>query len=195
MNKAGTTNGCAGHVAKPHPSKNGTAECRTIVDNLCERHNALARYVGVPCTVEPQKITRYPAVLEEHGAYCRGFGGYRIPLSPFKGEFNKIRFRGMGNGKEVVCGYVIDKDGYVESFVRMPGDDDGWAVLPITPESHALFASVPLVKGKPAWDDIHVQLYGDSLTSEMGEAITALAERVTALEQTLYSRHAGSADC
>lgn len=194
MNKAGKTNNSANEAVKSSPSKGNIPEYRTIVDSLCKRHNALARYVGVPCTIEPQRITRYPAILEEHGAYCRGFGGYRIPLAPFRDEFNKIRFRGMGNGKQVVCGYVIDKNGYVESFVRMPGED-GWAILPITPDSHALFASVPLVKGKPAWDDIHVQLYGDSLTSEMGEAITALAERVTALEQTLYRRHAGSADC
>ena len=194
MNKAGKTNNSANEAVKSSPSKGNIPEYRTIVDSLCKRHNALARYVGVPCTLEPQRITRYPAILEEHGAYCRGFGGYRIPLAPFRDEFNKIRFRGMGNGKQVVCGYVIDKNGYIESFVRMPGED-GWAILPITRDSHALFASVPLVKGKPAWDDIRVQLYGDSLTSEMGEAITALAERVTALEQTLYSRHAGSADC
>ena len=194
MNKAGKTNNSANEALKSSPSKGNIPEYRTIVDSLCKRHNALARYVGVPCTIEPQRITRYPAILEEHGAYCRGFGGYRIPLATFRDEFNKIRFRGMGNGKQVVCGYVIDKNGYVESFVRMPGED-GWAILPITPDSHALFASVPLVKGKPAWDDIHVQLYGDSLTNEMGEAITARAERVTALEETLYRRHAGSADC
>ena len=56
----------------------------------------------------------------------------------------------------------------------------------------AVMQNLYIVKGKPAWDDIHVQLYGDSLTSEMGTAISALSERITALEQAVYG---GVAQC
>ena len=186
MKTESTTKNGAGQFATQTPSAGAVSECEKNIKELCKRHNALARYVGVPCCIEPEKITRYPAVLEEHGALCRGFGGYRVPLAAFKGHFNRVRFRGMGNGKHVVCGYVVDKDGYVESFARMPESDDGWAVLPLTPDSHALFASVPLKKGKPVWKDITVQLYGNSMRTEIDSVFQILSERIAALEHVVY---------
>lgn len=155
------------------------------IDDVCEKHNALARYVGIPFFVSPEKITRYPAVLEEYGVLCRGFGGYRIPLARFKGEFKEISFRGMGNGKQVVCGYVVDSDGYIESYVSMPADSDGWATLPLTPRSHALYASVPLRKGKPAWTDIKVELIYDSMRTEIVNAFGKVLDRITAIEERM----------
>lgn len=113
--------------------------------------------VDKSCELQVETITPYPAILEEYGATCRGYGGYRISLAPFNGLFSAVRFRCRGNGKKVVCGYVINSQGYVES-VAAECDNDGYAILPLTSSSHALFASVPMKGGKPVWDCITVQL-------------------------------------
>lgn len=109
-------------------------------------------------TVEESSITRYPAMVDEYGLTCKGFGGYRVELARLSGLFAEIRFRGQGNGENVVCGYIIDQDGFVESVANSPADADGYAVLPLTAKSYALFASVPLHRGKPVWDEINVEL-------------------------------------
>lgn len=191
MNTKKTVNGV--HRGKPLHSKNETSE--STLNELCRRHNALARYVGVPFVIEPKKITRYPAVLEEHGAICSGFGGYRIQLSPFRGGFCSVRFRGMGNGNDVVCGYVIDKDGYIESFARMPCSSDGWTELPLTSKSHALFASVPLRHGKPVWKNIAVELLCDSMRTGIENVVTKLSDRITALEQAAFCGNRPQSQC
>lgn len=124
---------------------------------LTDSHNSLARNVGIPCELEITAITPYPAVTEEYGVHCKGFGGYRVPLEPLSKGFYKVRFRGKGNGKKVVCGYIVNKQGYVES-VAIVCDEDGFATLPLTPDSHALYASVPTRRGKPVWGRITVEL-------------------------------------
>lgn len=107
--------------------------------------------------IDPHVITPYPAVIEEYGALYKDFGGYRVDLAPFRDSFCGIRFRGTGNGSAVVCGYIIDNDGYVESVARLSCDDSGYVVLPLTPRSYALYASVPTRYGKPVWDSITVE--------------------------------------
>ena len=124
---------------------------------LADSHNSLARNVGIPCELEITAITPYPAVTEEYGVHCKGFGGYRVPLESLAKGFYKVRFRGKGNGKKVVCGYIVNKQGYVESVATVC-DKDGFAILPLTPDSHALYASVPTRRGKPVWGRITVEL-------------------------------------
>ena len=124
---------------------------------LADSHNSLARNVGIPCELEITAITPYPAVTEEYGVHCKGFGGYRVPLEPLSKGFYKVRFRGKGNGKKVVCGYIVNSQGYVESVATVC-DGDGFATLPLTPDSHALYASVPTRRGKPVWGRITVEL-------------------------------------
>lgn len=117
---------------------------------------------SVPLGIEPDAITPYPAVPEEYGVLCEGYGGYRIPLAPFKGMFTAVCFRGSGNGNGVVSGFVVDNRGYVESVATV-SDRNGFAYLPLTLHSHALYASVPMVEGKPVWETITVQfLKGES---------------------------------
>ena len=87
---------------------------------------------------------------------CDGYGGYRIALASFRSTFTSVRFRGLGNASGVVSGYVVDNRGYVES-VATESDEDGYASLPLTLYSHALYASVPMVNGGPVWDTITVQ--------------------------------------
>ena len=109
-----------------------------------------------PCEIEPHNITPYPAVPQEYGLQCAGYCGYRVALAPFRGTFCAVRFRGAGNGDNVVSGYVVDNKGYLES-VAAESDEDGYAVLPLTTNSHALYASVPMDGGKPVWDTITVR--------------------------------------
>ena len=116
----------------------------------------------LPCEIEPHNITPYPAGPQEYGVLCDGYGGYRIALALLKDAFGVVKFRGVGNGSWVVSGYVVDNRGYVES-VATESDEDGYATLPLTACSHALYASVPMIEGKPVWETITVQfLKGES---------------------------------
>ena len=107
--------------------------------------------------IEPHAITPYPAIPEEYGATSKDFGGYRVELALFKESFCGIRFRAAGNGADVVCGYIVDKDGNVESVAQQPDDENGHTTLPLTPRSHALYASIPTKDGKPVWRSITVE--------------------------------------
>ena len=107
--------------------------------------------------IDFRSITPYPAATEEYGAKFKDFGGYRVDLAPFRSSYCGIRFRGVGNGTDVMCGYIVDKDGCIESVARLPCDDSGHAILPLTPRSHALYASVPTKLGKPVWERITVE--------------------------------------
>ena len=113
---------------------------------------------SVPLSIEPDTITPYPAVPQEYGVLCDGYGGYRIALAPLRDAFGIVKFRGVGNGSGVVSGYMVDNRGYVES-VATESDEDGYATLPLTQYSHALYASVPLANGEPVWDAITVRFF------------------------------------
>ncbi len=132
---------------------------RVTFDELLECHKTLSNRLGLPCEMDIDIITPYPAIPEEYGAQCPGFGGYRVALAPLSRFFCAISFRGVGNGMEVVSGYIVDNQGYVESVAVGPDGDDGYATLPLTPDSHALYASVPLPGGLPLWNNITVKLF------------------------------------
>lgn len=123
-----------------------------------ERKDVKACGESVPLSIEPDTITPYPAVPQEYGVLCDGYGGYRIALAPLRDAFGIVKFRGVGNGSGVVSGYVVDNRGYVES-VATESNDDGYANLPLTACSHALYASVPMIEGKPVWETITVQFF------------------------------------
>ena len=127
------------------------------MQTLAYMHDIYLQYFNESPEIEVLSFSPYPAVPKEHGVLCRGYCGYRIDLAPFNGRFCEIRFRGCGNGRHVVCGYVIDKEGNIESVATKPYDDKGNAVLPLTSISHALYASVPIKKGELAWNRITVQ--------------------------------------
>ena len=116
----------------------------------------LVRYPHKTCELQIETTTPYPAVPEEYGALCRGFRGYRVLLVHFKEYYNSIRFRASGNGKNVVCGYIVDKQGYIES-IATDTDAAGYATLPLTPDSHALYASIPAKSVNPQWGSVTVQ--------------------------------------
>lgn len=114
--------------------------------------------IGVSCILKPERITPYPAILREYGLRRKGYGGYRILLAPFADQYSEVVFRGIGNGNEIVSGYVIDRQGNIESFAATAGSPDGYTVLPLTSNSYALFATVPLSGKQPVWSNITVKL-------------------------------------
>ena len=129
---------------------------RTVFGIHVLHHGDEACSECLPCEIEPHNITPYPAVPQEYGVLCDGYGGYRIALALLKDAFGVVKFRGVGNGSWVVSGYVVDNRGYVES-VATESDEDGYATLPLTLHSHALYASVPMIEGNPVWETITVQ--------------------------------------
>ncbi len=158
---------------------------KELFDSLVRCHNALARYVGAPYSVLPDKATPYPATLGEYGSMVKGFAGYRLDLTPYIGKYKYVRFRGKGNGRNVICGCIIDKEGRVESFKALP-DTDGWATLPLTEASIALHASVPVRKGKCWWKDVSVKLISNgSMCDKYDSALTDLNDRLFAIERAL----------
>lgn len=158
---------------------------KELFDSLVRCHNALARYVGAPYSVLPDKATPYPATLGEYGSMVKGFAGYRLDLTPYVGKYKYVRFRGKGNGKNVICGCIIDKEGRVESFKAFP-DADGWTTLPLTEASIALHASVPVRKGKCWWKDVSVKLISNgSMCDKYDSALTDLNDRLFAIERAL----------
>ena len=157
---------------------------KELFDSLVSCHNALARYVGAPYSVLPDKATPYPATLGEYGSMVKGFAGYRLDLTPYVGKYKYVRFRGKGNGKNVICGCIIDKEGRVESFKAFP-DADGWATLPLTEASIALHASVPVRKGKCWWKDVSVKLISGGMYDKYDSALKGLDDRLFAIERAL----------
>lgn len=140
------------------PKLSRTEFLKKLALDFPRRYKPLMHYIGVACILKPERLTPYPAILREYGLRRRGYGGYRILLAPFSGQYSKVEFRGLGDGKEVVCGYIVDKQGNIESFAVSPQRSDGYTVLPLTSNSYALYASLPMKSGLPLWDNITVRL-------------------------------------
>ena len=145
-----------------HEPHNYNATRHNLVENVtfglvAGKQDSIKEYIGKSCELDIETITPYPAITKEYGLRCKGFGGYKVPLAPLANSFSEIRFRGRGNGKDVVCGYIVDNNGYVES-VATECDHEGYATLPLTPHSHILYASVPTSRNKPVWERITIEL-------------------------------------
>ena len=160
----------------------GIAMRMYTIKRLLQRRNALARYVGRPCVLSPDRIRPYPAILHEYGMRSKGFGGYRIQLAPFNGIFKQVKFRGKGNGNDVVSGYIIDKQGGIESFALSPDTPDGYTTLSLTPNSLALYASVPMEGKRAVWDNITVELHTGVADERIERVIKNMSLRLLKLE-------------
>lgn len=160
----------------------GIAMRMYTIKRLLQRRNALARYVGRPCVLSPDRIRPYPAILHEYGMRSKGFGGYRIQLAPFNGIFKEVKFRGKGNGNDVVSGYIIDKQGGIESFALSPDTPDGYTTLPLTPNSLALYASVPMEGKRAVWENITVELHTGVADEHLERVVKKMSLRLLKLE-------------
>lgn len=149
---------------------------------LIERHNALARYVGVPYCIDPDVVASSPASFDKHGKLFADFPAYKVSLAPYVDDFNNVVFSASNNGKDTVCGYILDKDGNIESVAKAPVVDGAMLSLPLTPESHTLIASVPAIDGKPAPEDILIRLNSFGLHTDFKRVMTEILSRVMELE-------------
>ncbi|MBR5892512.1 MAG: hypothetical protein IKZ37_02585 [Bacteroidaceae bacterium] len=155
---------------------------KVTLENLCERHNALARYIGVPCIVEPSEVINGAAKYDGSILPCKEYMCCRIDLRPFKGHFKSISFRAVSNGSDIVFGFIKSKDGKVESVAGSDISGSGTVVLPLSEESAALFATVPAKNGRPLWRDITAKLLCDGMVVEVNDALNYLLGKVRELE-------------
>ena len=149
---------------------------------LAERHNALARYIGIPCVVEADSVFKGAAMADGTIGQPKGYACYRVDLSHFNGDFKRIRFRAVGDGKDVAFGFLVDKDGKVEYVAKADSREEGRVSMPLTPSTAALYATIPTKKGKPAWKDIQVELLCDGIIGNINEALNCLLGKIEALE-------------
>lgn len=170
---------------------------KITLELLAERHDALARYVGVPCYVNPDAVSNIPAIPTEQGKPCKGFAGYDVSLAPFVEDFDEIVFTGETNNGDVVCGYIVDKDGKIESVADKPIKPGALLKLPLTPNSHKLYATVAADKGKVETDNIIIKLYSSGMRTEYQRVFTEILSRVMKLEEELkdHKQTCNSAGC
>ena len=157
---------------------------KVTLEILNKRHNALARYIGIPCVVEADKILKGAVMASGSINDAKNFASYRVDLTPFKDEFNKVRFRAASNGKDVAFAMVVSNDDSLE-FIAEAGDaGEGEVVLPLTPKSKTLYVTMPAKNGKPLWKNPKVELLtGGGIISEVNAALNSLLGRIQDLEE------------
>ena len=171
------------HGNKEHSNSN-------VVDNmtlkvLYNKHNALARYIGVPCVVVPSEVMDGAAMADGSIARSNEYMSYRIDLRPFKGHFRKIRFRAASNGADIVFGFVKDKSGKIECAAGSDTTDSRNIILPLSEESASLIATIPANNGNPLWKNISAELLCDGLISEVNDALNYLSGKLQELERKM----------
>ena len=176
---------------KTNPASNGAEQETSLVKKvtleiLNKRHNALARYLGIPCVVEATEVFRGAVMADASVVHSNDFACYCVDLSPFKGEFDKIRFRATSDGGDIVFGMLVDKEGNLQCIAKTDKRGEATIVMPLSAESKTLFATMPLKKGKPAWDNVTVELLAScGVISNVNDSLNSLLDRVQALESRL----------
>ena len=156
---------------------------KLTLELLSERHNALARYVGVPFYVNPDVVASHPASIDIQNRLFKDFAVYRVSLSAYVEDFDEVVFSAASHGKDIACGYIVDKDGNIESVAKHAKTDGAMVKLPLTQKSQMLVASVPNSDGKVAPDDIIVKLYSDGLLGDFKRVMSEILSRVMSLEK------------
>lgn len=156
---------------------------RVTLEILNQRHNALARYLGIPCTVPVTEVLKGAVMADATVMPSQKYACYRVDLTPFKGEFDRIRFRAVTDGENIAYGMLVDKDGNLDFIAR--ADNPGLAKvnIPLSAKSKTLYATMPLKKGKPAWKNLTVELLTNGgVINNVNEALCTLLEKIEALE-------------
>ena len=172
---------------KVNPANNPVQETNLVkkvtLEILNKRHNALARYLGIPCVVHATEVFNGAVKADATVVRSKEYACYRVDLSPFKGEFDRIRFRATSNGGDVVFGMLTDKDGNLDYIAKADKPGEATINIPLSAESKTLFATMPLKNGKPAWANITVELLSnDGLIANVNDALNTLLGRIQALE-------------
>ena len=159
---------------------------KVTLDTLNNKYNILARQMGLPCLAEADEIFNGAVMADGTVAHSKDYACYRVNLAPFKGEFDRIRFRATADGEDVVFGMLLDKDGDLETIAK--ADEPGVATIniPLSKKSKTLFATMPLKKGKPAWENVTVELLGSNgVIPNVNDALCTLLGRIKELEQRI----------
>jgi hypothetical protein len=172
---------------KMNPANNPVQETNLVkkvtLEILNKRHNALARYLGIPCVVEATEVLGGAVMADATVVHSKDYACYRVDLKPFKGEFDKIRFRATTDGKDVAFGMLVDKDDNLESIAKADKPGEATVVMPLSAKSKTLFATMPLKNGKPAWRNVKVELLSnDGVIANVNDALNTLLDRIQALE-------------
>lgn len=175
---------------KTKPSNKDVQESNLVkkvtLEILNKRHNALARYLGIPCTVPATEVFYGAVMADATVMYSKEYVCYRVDLAPFKGEFDRIRFRAIADGEEIAFGMLVDKDGDLESIAKADKPGEATINMPLSAKSKTLFATMPLKKGKPAWDNVTVELLSNNgVIANINDALCTLLGRIQALEQRI----------
>ncbi len=157
---------------------------KVTLENLNKRHNALARYLGIPCNVQATEVFNGVVMANATVVHSKEYACYCVDLAPFKGDFDRVRFRATADGENVVYGILVDKDGDLECIAKADKSGEATINMPLSTKSKMLFATMPLKKGKPAWDNVTVELLASSgVISNVNDALNSLLGRIQDLEQ------------
>ncbi len=159
---------------------------KVTLEVLNKKHNALARYIGIPCVVEASEVKK-GAVMADGGVNdVKNFACYRVDLKPFKGEFDKIRFRAASNGKDIAFAMLLDNNDSLEYVAKSDEPGECCIVMPLTANSKTLYATMPAKNGKPAWKNPTVELLTKGgVIANVNNALSSLLERIQALEERI----------
>lgn len=159
---------------------------KVTLEILNKRHNALARYLGIPCNVQATDVFNGAVMANATVVHSKEYACYRVDLAPFKGDFDRVRFRATADGENVVYGILVDKDGDLECIAKADKSGEATINMPLSTKSKMLFATMPLKKGKPAWENVTVELLGSNgVIPNVNDALCTLLGRIKELEQRI----------
>ena len=158
---------------------------KLTLEVLNERHNALARYIGIPCVVEASEILNGAVMVNGSVVPSKEFACYRVDLGCFKGDFDQVRFRATSNGKDVAFAMLLGGDETLDYIAASKEAATKTIVIPLTPDSKTLFVTMPAKNGKPKWKNPKVELLckGGGIIAQVNDALNTLFEKIQDLER------------
>lgn len=159
---------------------------KVTLEILNKRHNALARYLGIPCEVEATEVFNGAVMTDATVMHSKEYACYRVDLTPFKGEFDRIRFRATSDGENVAFGMLVDKGGDLEFIAKADKPGEAKINIPLSANSKTLYATMPLKNGKPAWKNVSVELLTNGgVIANVSDALCTLLGRIQDLEKRI----------
>ena len=164
--------------------KQGNLVKKLTLEVLSERHNALARYIGIPCVVEASEILNGAVMVNGSVVPSKEFACYRVDLGCFKGDFDQVRFRATSNGKDVAFAMLLGGDETLDYIAASKEAVTKTITIPLTPKSTTLFVTMPAKNGKPKWKNPKVELLSKGgILSQVNDALNTLLGKIQALEK------------
>jgi hypothetical protein len=157
---------------------------KVTLETLNKRYNALTRYLGVPCVVQATEFFNGAVMADAGIVHSKEYACYCVDLTPFKGEFDRIRFRAVSDGRDIAFGMLVDKDGNLDYIAKADKPGEATINIPLSANSKTLFATMPQKNGKPAWDDVTVELLTNGgMIADLCNTFSTIFGRIQALEE------------